>query len=272
MIPGARERWENFMQYTQSRLVTRFTPYGFKLTKIPTLQFSKLKNALNRALRDWDGIRDEFEIDIVHTPIPSKFVDLHGLDWEVLRELQSFHEEWANGMQLKPTSIYGIRIYRNGSSLTMHYDKVHTHVISSIMHIGHSYDNDSEPWPVEIEDHDGELQTLSLEAGDMLFYESASCLHGRRQKLKGKYYASIFAHYQPVDENIWNYNIEDIISNVPPHWNTDLIEDEGSRWAGQGLTIDSRIPDGAPPRVINGEVVDDIEKFYEQWRASTTEL
>jgi hypothetical protein len=42
----------------------------------------------------------------------------------------------------------------------------------------------------------------------MLFYESAACLHGRRQVLRGKYYASVFTHYQPVDSNIWDFNTE----------------------------------------------------------------
>jgi hypothetical protein len=40
----------------------------------------------------------------------------------------------------------------------------------------------------------------------MLFYESAKALHGRMTQFKGKYYGSIFLHYQPVDESIWNYN------------------------------------------------------------------
>jgi hypothetical protein len=38
----------------------------------------------------------------------------------------------------------------------------------------------------------------------MLFYESASCLHGRRQIFKGKYYASIFMHYKPADDRVWD--------------------------------------------------------------------
>jgi hypothetical protein len=42
----------------------------------------------------------------------------------------------------------------------------------------------------------------------MLFYESSACLHGRRQVFNGKFYASAFAHYQPVDRGIWNYTIQ----------------------------------------------------------------
>jgi hypothetical protein len=123
MIPGARERWENYMQFTQSRMVPRFTPYGFKLRQTPEDVQTKLKERLDSALENYDKIRLEPIIDVLYTPEPSRFVDLHGLDWEVLRSLTAIHEEWA-GMKLKPTSVYGIRLNSNQSSLTMHYDKV----------------------------------------------------------------------------------------------------------------------------------------------------
>ncbi|RYG64377.1 hypothetical protein EON64_14125 [archaeon] len=83
-----------------------------------------------------------------------------------------------------------------------------THVISSIVHVGHDYQGGQDPWPIEIEDHDGRVHSVTLEPGQMLFYESASCLHGRRQAFKGRYYASIFVHYRPLDTSVWNYSIE----------------------------------------------------------------
>lgn len=64
----------------------------------------------------------------------------------------------------------------------------------------------------------------------MLFYESASCLHGRRQKFHGKYYASIFMHFMPVD---WKMKHDEVVNRVPPHWHDDTVEDQGNRWAGQ---------------------------------------
>jgi hypothetical protein len=45
--------------------------------------------------------------------------------------------------------------------------QVHTHVISSIIHIDHEYFDDDEAWPIEIEDHDGELHSLLLEPGQV---------------------------------------------------------------------------------------------------------
>lgn len=123
MLPGSRERWENFMQFTQSRLIPRFTAVGFKLAQTPPSVQEKLKERLDAALENYDRIRKENVIDVLYTPEPSRFVDLHGLDWEVLRELQPLHEEWS-GMKLVPTSAYGLRLNSNGSSLSMHYDKV----------------------------------------------------------------------------------------------------------------------------------------------------
>jgi hypothetical protein len=241
---------------------------GFKVIQTPPEIQAMLKKVVDDALLDWDNVREESRIDVLYTPTPSKFIDVPKITAQVHKILQPLHEEWVGGMKLKPTSIYGIRANRNGSSLIMHYDKIQTHVISSIVHIAREYFDDNHPWPIEIEDHDGELHAVNLEPGQMLFYESAACLHGRRQVLRGKYYASVFTHYQPVDSNIWDFNTEMVINNVPPHWRDGIIEDHGSRHAGQGLTIDSRMSEAAPPRVIKGKRVDDIVAFYEEYRAT----
>ena len=190
--------------------------------------------------------------DSIYGPMLPKFVDLGKLSLEILHDPQmiEIHEQWAGGIKLVPTSGYGVRLYQNGSSMVMHNDKPNTHVISSIVHIAHQYDNDDEPWSIEIEDHDGELHSQVLKEGEMLFYESAKCLHGRMKALKGKYFGSIFLHYKPFDTAIWDYDVTDVIANVPPHWNEGVSEDRGSRWAGQAITTDSRIVAGAPPRVV----------------------
>ena len=45
--------------------------------------------------------------------------------------------------------------------------QVNSHVISSIVHIAHEYDDEAEPWPIQIEDHDGALHSVSLEPGQV---------------------------------------------------------------------------------------------------------
>ncbi len=64
-------------------------------------------------------------------------------------------------------------------------------VISSIVHVAHEYEDESRPWPIEIEDHDGNLHSVVLQEGQMLFYESAKCLHGRMTTFRGKFYGSL---------------------------------------------------------------------------------
>lgn len=257
-IPGADERWENWMQFTQSRMVPKFTELGFTKARLPEAVFLKLKEAMDKAVANWDSVKSEGSIDVIYNPpgLDPKFAHIGSLQHEVHEELRELHEAWG-GMNLRPTSAYGIRLYQNGSTLVMHHDKVHSHVISSICHIGHQYDNPNEPWPIEIEDHYGNLHAVNLEPGDMLFYESAKCLHGRMRTFKGSYYGSIFLHYQPVDRNIWSYDVEQVIASVPPHWRKGISDDneKGSRWAGAALTTDSRTAEGAPPRVINGKIV-----------------
>jgi hypothetical protein len=91
-------------------------------------------------------------------------------------------------------------VYRNGSSLVNHVDRSETHVISAIVHIGHELD---EPWPIQIEDHDGRYHELELEEGQMLMYESAKQYHARLQPMIGRHYGSVFLHWLPADG--WNW-------------------------------------------------------------------
>lgn len=138
-------------------------------------------------------------------------------------------------MKLKPAIAYGLRIYQNGSSLMMHVDKIEDHVISAILHVDHEYDDPDEPWPLVIESFDGTTQEVNLQPGEMLFYESAKCMHGRPRTFKGKYYSSIFIHYLPVD---WHLTAMDSQYMVPPHWLEGLEEAQRR----QGRSPDPSVP------------------------------
>lgn len=123
--------------------------------------------------------------------------------------------EWWSGKELKGSIAYGIRAYRNDSNLLMHVDKSSTHVISGIFHVDRS--DDAEPWPIVIEDFQGNVNQVYLEPGDVLFYESSKCFHGRPQTFIGSYYASIFMHYRPIDFEA-NKIEKEIHYAVPEHW------------------------------------------------------
>ena len=124
-------------------------------------------------------------------------------------------------MKLIPETSYGLRIYRNQSMLLMHTDSPETHVISSILHVDHDDDPDSEKWPLVIEDFEGTSTEVFLESGDMLFYESSKLLHGRPRRFNGHWYSSIFLHYRPVG---WTGSdlMMDAHYRVPPDWFDDL--------------------------------------------------
>ena len=53
-IPGADERWENWVQFVGARLVQNFTETGFHLIDTPMHIRTKLEAALSVALEDWD--------------------------------------------------------------------------------------------------------------------------------------------------------------------------------------------------------------------------
>ena len=251
-ITGSDERWENWLQHVQGRLVHNFTQMGFEVIDTPAEVQKLLREAVDKALENWEGIPTEPPVEaIYHPPDHSpKFIPLGSIASKVHSMMLPYHEEWA-GVKLFPTSAYGIRVYRNGSSLTMHVDRSRTHVISSIIHVAHEYDDEDQPWPLMIEGFDGRLHRVNLKAGQMTFYESAKCLHGRPTEFRGKYYASIFLHYQPVEKQHWNYTTEDFIQAVPPHWHEGCDHSHGARWAGACVTVDSRVAAGAPPRSPN---------------------
>lgn len=115
-------------------------------------------------------------------------------------------------------------------------DNFHTHIISSILHIDHDEEPTSKPWPLFLESFDGNTNEIVLESGDLLFYESSKCLHGRPRPFHGSWYASIFIHYYPADN--WNPTTKgyDVQYAIPPHWRskptTKMDRTSGTSTAG----------------------------------------
>jgi prolyl 4-hydroxylase len=91
-------------------------------------------------------------------------------------------EEWT-GMKLKQTSLYGIRVYTEGSILTPHVDRLPL-VSSCIINI--DQENLDEDWVLEVYDRHDRAVNVTMKPGDMVLYESGSLVHGRPFALKGK--------------------------------------------------------------------------------------
>jgi len=102
---------------------------------MPEHVYRKLRDRFDQAYANWDRVREEEIVDVIYTPLPSKFVDIGPLAFEVMDDLKPLHEAWS-GMELEGTSSYGIRAYQNGSSLVMHYDRV-SFISGYSLEIGH---------------------------------------------------------------------------------------------------------------------------------------
>ena len=69
---------------------------------------------------------------------------------------------WTGGQDITPVSMYGIRVYTNGSLLVPHVDRLPL-VASAMINVAQDVD---EPWLLEVYDHDGVAHNVSMEPGD----------------------------------------------------------------------------------------------------------
>jgi prolyl 4-hydroxylase len=116
--------------------------------------------------------------------------DLQQKIWDMAKKTV---EEWT-GQKLTPTSVYGIRSYKDGAILAPHVDRLPL-ISSMIINVDQDVDED---WPLEVYGHDGKAYNVTMKPGDMVLYESHSIIHGRPFPLKGRFYANIFVHFEPT--------------------------------------------------------------------------
>jgi hypothetical protein len=69
-----------------------------------------------------------------------------------------------------------------GAILSPHVDR-YPLVTSCIINVAQDVD---EPWPLEVYDRQGKAVNVTMEAGDIVFYESHSLIHGRPFPLRGR--------------------------------------------------------------------------------------
>lgn len=217
-ISNRGQRYEAYIQTLHSALlVPNFTEYGFGLARCPEPLIRDLRAGIRGAF-DAGNISEEGNNPVIEGPRIPWFVNRPDLTRRVLHELRNYAETWA-GIELTPYRAYGFRLYRNESTLLMHVDKMQTHIISFILHIDSS--DDAEPWPIFIEDFSGRTHEVILTPGDILFYESSKCFHGRPRVFNGTWYSSLFVHYYP--KSGWyeqNHKLEAHYA-VPPSWADD---------------------------------------------------
>lgn len=173
----------------QRSLLPFFTETGFEIVDTPPEVHERLYQAFVAGRSQ--AVEEPADTTVLPDGEP-ELVPIDDLAAWVGEKLRPMHERFS-GQSLEHTTTYGIRSYGPGQTLVRHCDRLHTHVVSSVVHLAH----DGSRWPLVIEDHDGQAHEVVLEPGQMLLYESASCPHGRPQPFDGTHYASVFVHYRP---------------------------------------------------------------------------
>ena len=143
-----------------------------------------------------EGVIDEIGT-VAKGNITTLLFEDEGFNAQLAEDLRPLHEAWA-GMPLILSHCYGIRCYQRGTFLYNHVDR-QPHFISSTICVDHALNS---PWPLHIENVDGQMSQVNMEPGELIFYEGTRLVHGRPYPLDGDYYAGIFVHYHPADRSI----------------------------------------------------------------------
>ena len=184
------------------RVKRTFTELGFSKGRVPDDLWSSIISYYNNNAEMY--AREEWDKKGVHVNWWEVDAFMIGMPWRLKRywqtRLMKLVELWT-GATLENTDIYGMRRYEHGARLLTHVDREQTHATSMIINIAQG--GIREPWSIEIYDFAGRLHEIIMEPGDIVYYESARCLHGRMMPLNGSYYVNLFTHYRPVGDPKW---------------------------------------------------------------------
>lgn len=184
------------------RVQRTFTALGFNKARLPDDLWASIttyyyNNKQNCAHEEWGGKG----VFVNWWEVPSWMIGIPwGLKTYWQARLKELVEEWS-GVTLELTDIYGMREYKDGARLLTHVDREETHAASLIINVEQS--NMREPWMLEIYDFANRLHEIEMQPGDIVYYESARCLHGRMSALQGDSYVNLFAHYRPIGDPKW---------------------------------------------------------------------
>jgi prolyl 4-hydroxylase len=175
-----------------------FHPVGFEKVRMRLECVDAMKEWMSRA--DESQWTDEaISRDGVESGMVSKHLNVHAAPTELLNELrETFKDILTKWIEYKAplvhTATYGVRKYLRGSHLGNHCDKKNTHVISAIIHLDDASDK---PWNLYIEDHHFRPHNVTMEYGDIVLYESTTCLHGRPEPFEGESHCNMYVHFKP---------------------------------------------------------------------------
>jgi prolyl 4-hydroxylase len=174
-----------------------FHPIGFEKVRMQLDCVNAVKQWIADHDNEWtDEVLNNTQLE---SGMKSKHLNIHSAPAELLNDLRdTFNDILVKWIEYKTplthTATYGIRKYLRGSQLANHYDKKNTHVISAIIHLD---DVSDKPWNLYIEDHHFRPHNITMEYGDVVLYESTTCLHGRPMPFEGDSHCNMYVHFKP---------------------------------------------------------------------------
>ena len=192
----------------QRRQLPAFTAEGFVVEPTPL--------AVHEALRAVDSppVFDVAppELSAVFVDKVPGLIDISALDSAVVppanlaEALRPHLEQWS-GQAVEYTTSSGIWRAVGGETVRRHVNLLESQVLSALIHI------DGDAWPVHFEDRGSRLQQVTLEPGQMLMYEGATCAWARPEPFAGSQSTWLEVHFRPVSG--WNFTERDILSRPP---------------------------------------------------------
>lgn len=168
-INDPSERFKGYTATLYSGIVLQnYTELGFARTRISDELLEELQQ----------GIVDGFETRVNEGYTPSItgnqawHIQRDDLTAKVENELHAKLEEWGN-VDLDLTYVYGLRLFRNTTTIKMHLDKKGSHAMGYVLHVGASddYDPEADGWPFLIEDFHGRTHEITMVPGDLILFE-----------------------------------------------------------------------------------------------------
>mmetsp|Transcript_23436 Transcript_23436/g.56578 ORF Transcript_23436/g.56578 Transcript_23436/m.56578 type:complete len:294 (-) Transcript_23436:1363-2244(-) len=185
----------------QPRSMKNYTDTGFKKVRLSEGIWRYLREYWEETLTNGDVVEAEYWPEgntyTNHWTSATRIKSIGPLYEHLYLEAERKVREWIpEAKSFSRSSLYGIRVYTEGSMLATHVDRDPL-ITSAIINVGQDVDED---WPLEVYDHDGRAHNITMQPGDMVLYESHTVLHGRPFPLMGRYYANVFVHFKPLSE------------------------------------------------------------------------
>ena len=226
------------MSLDQPKSMQNYTDIGYKKIKTPPKVWELLRdfweknnptdNIHQAKPENWSKgnsyvnhwVSPTYMVSVEDTGLRGGGYKLKDAIWDAAK---STLEAWT-GEELRPCSLYGVRVYTEGAILATHVDRLPL-VSSAIVNVAQDVD---EPWPIEVIAHDGTAHNITMEPGDMVLYESHSVLHGRPFALKGRYFANVFIHFEPIGHTLRHTeNMADKLDEVSIQYRESVMKGHG---------------------------------------------